>query len=119
MTLQKTTNVALRHVRNFVNSNNNTNIVLLSVPHRSHLIQTSCVKNEIKSFNRKLRKSIRAFNHASVLEITSDRNHFTKHGVHLNGVSKELLSKLIVSHIYTRPEESPNNLRLESRRQSP
>jgi predicted phosphodiesterase len=55
---------ALRHIRNFVNSNNHTNIVLLSVPHRFDLMQSSCVNNEIKSFNRKLRKSIRAFNHA-------------------------------------------------------
>jgi len=40
-----------------------------------------------------------AFKHASVLEMTSDRNHFTKHGLHLNGLGKEVLSKQIVSHV--------------------
>jgi hypothetical protein len=45
-------------------------------------------------------KSVRAFKHASVLEMTSDRNHFTKHDLHLNSLGKEVLSKQIVSHIY-------------------
>jgi len=91
---------ALRHIRNFINSNNHTNIILISVPHRYDLMQSSCVNNEIRSFNRKLVKSVRAFKHASVLEMTSDRNHFTKHGLHLNSLGKEVLSKQIVSHVY-------------------
>jgi hypothetical protein len=53
-----------------------------------------------RSFDRKLMKRVRAFKHASVLEMTSDRNHFTKHGLHLNGLGKEVLSKQTVSHIY-------------------
>jgi hypothetical protein len=101
-------NMALRNIRNFVNSNNHTNLVLLSVPHRSDLMQSSCVNNEIKSFNRKLRKSMRAFNHASILEITSDRTHFTKHGFHLNSVGMEVLSKQIVSHIYATQDQEKN-----------
>ena len=92
--------MALRHIRNFINSNNQTNIILISVLHRYDLMQSSCVNNEIRSFNRKLMKSGRAFKHASVLEMTSDRNHFTKHGLHLNGLGKEVPSKQIVSHIY-------------------
>jgi len=101
MTSQKNNSkTALRHNRNFINSNNHTNIILISVPHRYDLMQSSCVNNEIRSFNRKLMKSVRAFKNASVLETTSDRNHFTKHGLHLNGLGKEVLSKQIVSHIY-------------------
>jgi hypothetical protein len=34
-----------------------------------------------------------AFKHASVLEMTNERNYFTKHGLHLNGLGKEALSK--------------------------
>jgi len=37
-------------------------------------------------------KIVRAFKHVSVLEMTSDRNHFTKHGLHLNSLGKEVLS---------------------------
>jgi hypothetical protein len=32
--------------------------------------------------------------------MTNDRNHFTKHGLHLNGLGKEVLAKQMVSHIY-------------------
>jgi len=48
---------ALRHIRNFINSNNHTNIILISVPHSYDLMQSSRVNNEIRSFNRKLMKS--------------------------------------------------------------
>ena len=93
MSQKNNSKTALRHIRNFINSNNHTNIILISVPHRYDLMQSSCVNNEIRSFNRKLMKTVRAFKHASVLEMTSDRNHFTKHGLHLNGLGKEVLSK--------------------------
>jgi hypothetical protein len=84
---------ALRHIRNCINSNSRTNIILISVPHRYDLMQSTCVNNEIRSFNRKLMKTVRAFKHTSFLEMTSDRNHFTKHDLHLNGLGKEVLSK--------------------------
>jgi hypothetical protein len=97
--------MALRHIRNFINSNNHTNIILISVPHRYDLMQSSCVNNEIRLFNRKLMKSVRAFKNAFVLDITSDRNHFTKHGLHLNSLGKEVLSKQIVSYIYAMQDQ--------------
>jgi hypothetical protein len=55
---KKNSNTALRNIRNFVNSNNHTNI-LVSVPHRYDLMQFSCVNSEIRSFNSKLMKSVR------------------------------------------------------------
>ena len=90
--------MALRHIRNFIKSNNHTNIILVSLPHRYDLMQSSCVNDEIRSFNRKLMKSVRAFQHASILEMVNDRKLFIKHGLHLNGLRKEVLSKQIVSH---------------------
>ena len=92
--------MAMRHIRNFIKSNNHTNIILVSVPHRHDLIQSSCVNSEIKSFNRKLMKSVRAYQHASILEMGSGRKLFTNQGPHLNGLEKEVLSKQIVSHTY-------------------
>jgi len=94
--------MVLRHIKNFFNSNNHTNIILVSVTHRYDLMQSSCVNNEIRSFNRKLMKSVRAYQHASILEMSSDRKLFTNHGLHLNGLGKEVLSKQIVSpYIYS------------------
>ena len=91
---------ALKHIRNFLKSINHTNIILVSVPHRHDLIQSPCVNNEIKSFNRKLMKSVTAYQHASIWGMGSGRKLFTNHGLHLNGLGKEVLSKQIVSHAY-------------------
>jgi len=85
--------MALRHIRNFIKSNNHTNIILVSVPHTYDLMQSSCVNNEIRSFNRKLMKSVTAYQHASFLEMVSDRKLFTNHGLRLNGLGKEYPNK--------------------------
>ena len=39
---------AVRHIRNFINSNSHTNIVIVNVSHRYDLMQSSCVNREIK-----------------------------------------------------------------------
>jgi hypothetical protein len=39
--------------------------------------------------------------HILVLEVDQSRQFFTKHGLHLNGTGKELLSKQIVSLMYS------------------
>jgi len=90
--------MALNHIGNFVKSNNHTNIIVTNLPHRFDLIQHSCVNSEISSFNRKLMKSLKPFNHVSILEMCSERKFFTNHGIHLNGLGKEVMAKKIVSH---------------------
>jgi hypothetical protein len=57
------------------------------------------VNSEIKSFNRKLFKLTKIFSHVSVVEIDNDRLLFTKHGLHLNDLGKELLSNKLVSYV--------------------
>jgi len=84
--------MVLKHIRNFIKSNNHTDIILISAPHGYDLMQSSCVNSEIRSFNRKLMKSARAYQHESFLEIRSDRKLFVNHGLHLNGLGKEVLS---------------------------
>jgi hypothetical protein len=92
---------ALQQIMNFVINSKHTNIILVTVPHRYDLMQSSCVNSEIKSFNRKLKKMATVHHHASVLEIDNGRKLFTNHGLHLNGQGKEMLSKLTVSHTYS------------------
>jgi hypothetical protein len=72
-------------ISKFVKSVNHTNIIVLSVPLRYDLRDSSCVNNEIKSFNRKLFKFTKIFSQVRVLEIDNSRLFFTKHGLHLNG----------------------------------
>jgi hypothetical protein len=54
--------MALLHITNFIKENSHTNIILLSVPHRHDLMESSCVNNEIRSFNRKLMKYVKISN---------------------------------------------------------
>ena len=45
-----------KHIIDFVDKNRHTNIIVMSVPHRHDLINTSCVNTEVSRFNRKLKK---------------------------------------------------------------
>jgi len=36
---------AMRHIRNFIKTNNQTNIIIVSVPYRYDIMQSSCVNN--------------------------------------------------------------------------
>ena len=51
----------LKHLVNFVQSNNHTNIFLMCVPPRHDLPEWSCVNNEIKAYNRKLLKLMKPY----------------------------------------------------------
>ena len=62
-------------------------------------------------------KGVRAYQQASTGGMGSGRKLFTNHGLHLNGLGKEVLSKQIVSHTYALLDQkrTPNNLKLELR----
>jgi hypothetical protein len=89
------TSVALKHILNYVKVNNNTNIILLSASYRHDLMVSSCVNNEIKSFNRKLMRHVKTIKHTIFIEINPNREFFTQHGLYLNGRGKEKVAKQI------------------------
>jgi hypothetical protein len=90
----------------FVANNTHTNVALITAPPRHDLMQSSCVNKAVNSFNRKLKKLIKAHHHASLLEIDTNRNLYTNHGLHLNGQGKERLANQIVSHVHSVLERS-------------
>ena len=49
--------MALNQISNLVKSYNNTNIIVINLPPRFDLMHHSCVNNEIRSFNRNLKKN--------------------------------------------------------------
>jgi hypothetical protein len=51
-------NIGLRSLSKFVERSNNTNVIVMGVPHRYDLQSTSCINNEVNSFNRKLKKAL-------------------------------------------------------------
>jgi hypothetical protein len=87
------TEKGLHQIKTFVEYYSQTNIIVMSVPHRHDLEYKSCVNDEVERFNRKLRKILKVFKNARVVEVESERDCFTKHGLHMNSRGKEQAEK--------------------------
>jgi hypothetical protein len=57
------------------------------------------VNNEIKAFNRKLRKPLKVFDNTSLIQVSFETEHFTRHGLHLHSRGKEQSAKKTVNTI--------------------
>jgi hypothetical protein len=79
----------LRQMKKVVSNMNHTNLVIINVPHRNDLHESSCVNNAIKTFNRKLTKHMKAFDNHHVVEVERAPEMYTNHGIHLNVKGKE------------------------------
>jgi hypothetical protein len=71
----------------------------MNVPKIFDLEAHSCVIYEVNAFNRNLYKHTKSIQNATTVEVTSDRDHFTKHGLHLNRKRKEEAAKTTASSI--------------------
>jgi hypothetical protein len=89
----------LMNILSFIQSNSHTNIVVLNVPFRYDLPNANLVNNSIVTLNRKIKKIIKAFPHANVIEIDNDRKLFTNHGFHRNKSGKLLAIHLLALSI--------------------
>ena len=88
-------NGILVRMTQFIQNHNNTNIIVLNIPHRHDLAMDSRPNLEIQTFNTKLAKITKKLQHVALFEMDFHRKHFTKHGLHLNNAGKEELAKLI------------------------
>jgi hypothetical protein len=70
----------LHQMKNFVSNHNQTNVIVMSVPCRYGLDPKSCVNDEVKVYNRKLKKHLKAFDNMRVLEVDTNKDLFTRHG---------------------------------------
>ena len=87
------------------------NTLIVGIPHRYDLITESCVNIKIKSANLELKKICNLYN-CKFIELDSvPRSGFTRHGLHLNNLGKEILSNLISKQI-TSFFQKPLNLNL-------
>jgi hypothetical protein len=89
----------LCQIRNFVERHSQTDVLVVNVPNKFDLGAHSCVNCEVNAINRKLDKHMKSFQNATTVEVTSDRDHFTKHCLHLNRKGKEQAAKTIMSSI--------------------
>jgi translation initiation factor 2 gamma subunit (eIF-2gamma) len=86
-------NKALHQISKFVQSHNQTNVIVMSAPHRYNLDPNSCVNKEVTVFNRKLRKYLKTCDNAMVLDVDPPRELYTRHSLHMNKNGKEQMAK--------------------------
>ena len=84
---------------NFMQKYNNTNIVILNIPHRYDLMKLDKRNLCIQAYNSKLKNMLKTFKHVALVEMSTNWSHYTKHGFHLNRQGKEWLAKQIVKQI--------------------
>ena len=99
------TDSAICQIKMFVQTHKNMNAIVMEAPCRYDLDPTSRVNNEVKTFNRKLRKHMKIYSNASVIGIDSNREFYTKHGLHMNQKGKEQTAKKIGLEIKFRLKE--------------
>jgi hypothetical protein len=80
-------------ITKFMQTYNNTNIAIIGIPHRFDLNKESGINLEIQKINTKLKKMTKLFGHVSMIEMESNRDHHTKHGLHFNKAGKEKLAR--------------------------
>ena len=90
---------SVRNMACFAQKYDNTNIIIVNIPHRHDLDRTSEINTEIQASNRLIIKMAKAYNHITIVDTDLDRKLFTRHGMHLNKMGKEWLAKLLVTHI--------------------
>ena len=118
------TNVGFRHLGKFIKNRHNTNIMIVTAPHRYDLQKTSCVNREIEVFNRKLHKMVKTADNVKIIQTNLSRNNFTLHGMHLNISGIEKMAELIGENIkkkklMARKEETPIILKWEENQKDP
>ena len=81
-------NMGMRALKQIISSLNYTNVIVINVPPRYDLAPNSCVNDEVQKFNRKLVKLEKAYLNLSIVTVDSNRDLFTRHGLHLNSQGK-------------------------------
>jgi hypothetical protein len=89
----------LRSLTDFAQRTTNTNVIILEIPLRYDLPLTSCVNTEVKSFNERIQRLATQFDHIKIFQMTTERKHHTRHGLHLNKLGKHLIASNLVNEI--------------------
>jgi hypothetical protein len=88
----------------FLDDAQNINVILAEVPMRNDIGVGSPINEQIKNYNKKLHKVTKRFKHVKLTRVTTNREHFTKHGLHLNNKGKEIMSKELLKNLPTKHE---------------
>jgi len=89
----------LYSLKEFAQRTSNTNVILLEAPVRYDLPLSSCVNIEVKLFNKRMRSLMTPFSHFKVVSTYTEREHHTRHGLHLNKKGKHWITDNLVKEI--------------------
>jgi hypothetical protein len=104
------THKVLIQMTQFIQENTHSNIIIVNIPPRHDMDRHSVTNLEIQATNRKLNKIATVYNNVTIIESNLHRKYFTRHGMHLNKHTKELLSKQIVSQIHRLVESNSKDI---------
>jgi hypothetical protein len=82
----------LKQITQFVENRGNTNVTIMNVPHRFDLDESSCVNKGVEIFNRKLKRIMKRYIRTEV-DMSVNRDHYTKHRLNMNKTGKEWLAR--------------------------
>ena len=105
--------LGMKHILDLTINSSHTNLILLSVPHRHDLISDSCVNKEIAAFNNSLRNRMKRFSKVDVIDVTNEREFYTRHGQHLNSRGKENMATKIAQNIESLVEKKANPISMK------
>ena len=94
----------LTSILKFLEDTQNTNVILVEVPVRYDTGVRPHINEQIESYNTKLHKVTKSFKHVRLIKVTTNREHFTKHRLHLNYKGKEIMSKELLKTLLTKHE---------------
>jgi hypothetical protein len=89
----------LRSLKEFAQKTSNINIILLEAPLRYDLPLSSCVNTEVKLFNKRMRSLMTPFSYVKVVSTPTEREHHTRHGLHLSKKGKHWIADNLVKEI--------------------
>jgi lysophospholipase L1-like esterase len=75
---------ALVQMTQFMQKYNNTNIIVIDIPHRHELDTAAMTNLDIHAFNKKLNKIAKSFTHVALVETDPNTKYFTRHEMYLN-----------------------------------
>jgi len=91
----------LQNIADFIQRNNQTNIILMNLPYRYDLSNSNAVNRTITILNRKLKNFIKALPHTYFMETDNTRILFTNHRLHMNNLGKQLVNCQIATFLYS------------------
>jgi lysophospholipase L1-like esterase len=85
-----------------------TNVIIAELPVRYDTEATPWINEQIKQYNKKLGKVTKSHKQAKLIRTTTDREHYTKHGLHLNSRGKESMVREILKKLSWETGDSCN-----------